>query len=97
MSMGLLFRYVVGYTVTATGDAGIVKALLAQAMGVHGIWETGHADRGTSMIFKPVAQMLVDLNVARSHSRPHTANDNAYRESAFKTLKYAPVFPEGFG
>ncbi|MGP2481163.1 integrase core domain-containing protein, partial [Listeria monocytogenes] len=56
-----------------------------------------HADRGTSMTSKPVAQLLVDLGVARSHSRPHVSNDNPYSEAAFKTLKYAPVFPERFG
>lgn len=95
--LDIFSRYVVGYTVAATEDAGIAKALLTQAMGVHGIPETVHADRGTSMTSKPVAQLLVDLNVARSHSRPHVSNDNAYSESAFKTLKYAPVFPERFG
>ena len=95
--LDIFSRYVVGFTVAATEDAQIAKALLAQAMGAHGIPETVHADRGTSMTSKPVAQLLVDLNVARSHSRPHTSNDNAYSESAFKTLKYAPVFPEAFG
>ena len=66
-------------------------------MGVHGIPEAIHADRGTSMTSKPVAQLMVDLGVARSHSRPHVSNDNPYSEAAFKTLKYAPVFPERFG
>ena len=56
-----------------------------------------HADRGTSMNSKPVTQLLVDLGVARSHSRPHVSNDNPYSEAAFKTLKYAPVFPDRFG
>lgn len=49
------------------------------------------------MTSKPVAQLLVDLGVARSHSRPHVSNDNPYSEAAFKTLKYAPGFPERFG
>ena len=66
-------------------------------MGVHGIPEAIHADRGTSMTSKPVAQLLLDLGVARSHSRPHVSNDNPYSEAAFKTLKYAPVFPDRFG
>jgi putative transposase len=71
--------------------------MLEQAMGFHGIPEAIHADRGTSMTSKPVAQLLVDLGVARSHSRPHVSNDNPYSEAAFKTLKYAPVFPDRFG
>lgn len=49
------------------------------------------------MTSKPVAQLLVNLGVARSHSRPHVSNDNPYSEAAFKTLKYAPGFPERFG
>jgi len=49
------------------------------------------------MTSKPVAQLLVDLGFARSHSRPHVSNDNPYSEAAFKTLKYAPAFPAAFG
>lgn len=55
-----------------------------------------HADRGTSMTSKTVAQLLSDLRIDRSHSRPHVSNDNPYSEAVFKTLKYAPVFPERF-
>ncbi len=49
------------------------------------------------MTSKPVAQLLVDLGVARSHSRPHVSNDNPYSEANFKTLKYFPDFPGRFG
>ncbi len=49
------------------------------------------------MTSKPVAQLLTDLGVTRSHSRPHVSNNNPYSEAAFKTLKYAPVFPDRFG
>ena len=44
-----------------------------------------------------VAELLADLGIARTHSRPHVSNDNPYREAAFKTLKYCPAFPERFG
>lgn len=90
-------RFVVAWTVAACEDSDIAKQMLEHAMGVHGIPEAIHADRGTSMTSKPVAQLLVDLGVARSHSRPHVSNDNPYSEAAFKTLKYAPVFPDRFG
>ncbi len=90
-------RYVVAWTVAAREDAQIAKALLANAMRVHGRPVSVHADRGTSMTSKPVAQLLGDLGVARSHSRPHVSNDNPYSEAQFKTLKYAPVFPGRFG
>src|SRR5215217_8026683 len=89
-------RYVVGWTVAAVEDGDIAKALMQQAMQTHGRPRTIHADRGTSMTSKPVAQLLVDLNIARSHSRPHVSNDNPYSEAAFKTLKYCPAFPDHF-
>lgn len=90
-------RFVVAWTVTAREDSRIAKDLLEHAMGVHGIPRAVHADRGTSMTSKPVAQLLVDLGVDRSHSRPHVSNDNPYSEAALKTLKYCPVFPDRFG
>jgi putative transposase len=56
-----------------------------------------HADRGTSMTSKPVALLLADLGVVRSHARPKTSNDNPYSEAAFKTLKYCPAIRDRFG
>ena len=90
-------RYVVGWTVAAREDSKLAKELIAHAITVHGAPASLHADNGSSMTSKPVAQLLVDLGVARSHSRPHVSNDNPYSEAAFKTLKYAPVFPGNFG
>ena len=58
---------------------------------------TIHADRGGAMRSKPVSQLMVDLGITRSHSRPHVSNDNPFSESAFKTLKYCPTFPGRFG
>jgi putative transposase len=56
-----------------------------------------HADRGSPMASKQVAQLLADLGVTTSHSRPHTSNDNPYSESQFKTMTYRPEFPDRFG
>ena len=95
--LDIFSRFVVAWTIAGCEDGEIAKSMLEQAMGVHGIPEAVHADRGTSMTSKPVAQLLVDLGVARSHCRPHVSNDNPYSEAAFKTLKYAPVFPDRFG
>ena len=58
---------------------------------------TIHADRGSSMTSKPVAFLLADLGVTKTHSRPHVSDDNPYSESQFHTLKYRPDFPERFG
>ena len=49
------------------------------------------------MTSKPVALLLADLGVTKTHSRPHVSNDNPFSEAQFKTLKYRPAFPERFG
>jgi len=56
-----------------------------------------HSDRGSSMQSKTVAQLLADLGVTKSLSRPYTANDNPYSEAQFKTMKYRPGYPDRFG
>ncbi len=90
-------RYIVGAHVHAHESAVLSEEMMKEIFGVHGIPQVVHADRGTSMTSKTVAALLADLNVTRSHSRPHVSNDNPYSEAWFKTLKYAPVFPERFG
>ena len=93
-------RYVVGWTVAEAETGELAEAFIAETLARQGITRdqlTLHADRGTSMTSKPVAQLLVDLGVARSHSRPHVSNDNPYSEANFKTLKYCPAFPGRFG
>jgi putative transposase len=93
-------RYVVAWTVAAAETGELAKEFIDAAIATQGIARgqlTLHADRGTSMTSKPVAQLLVDLGVARSHSRPHVSNDNPYSEAGFKTLKYCPAFPGTFG
>ncbi len=82
-------RYVVGWMVTPAETGELAEAFIADTLNRHGIKAdqlTLHADRGTSMTSKPVAQLLVDLGVARSHSRPHVSNDNPYSEAHFKVL-----------
>ncbi len=64
---------------------------------LHGVPQVVQADRGTSMTSKTVAGLLAGLGVTRSHSRPKVSNDNPFSEAWFKTLKYAPVFPDRFG
>jgi putative transposase len=92
-------RYVPLWLVAPGESAALAEAFIRDAIAANGGVRPGavHADRGTSMTSKPVAQLLVDLGVARSHSRPHVSNDNPYSEAAFKTLKYCPAFPDRFG
>jgi putative transposase len=93
-------RYVVGWMVSPAETGELAEAFIGDALATQAIDRdqlTLHADRGTSMTSKPVAQLLIDLGVARSHSRPHVSNDNPYSEANFKTLKYCPAFPGRFG
>jgi putative transposase len=89
-------RYIVGAHVHNTEAAVLAVELMTEIFGVQGVPQVVHADRGTSMTSKPVAALLDDLGVTRSHSRPRVSNDNPFSEAWNKTLKYAPVFPEQF-
>jgi putative transposase len=93
-------RYAVGWTVQHRETGPIAKALINQAAEQQRIRRdqlTVHADRGSSMTSKPVAFLLADLGITRSHNRPYTSTDNPYSEAHFKTLKYRPAFPARFG
>jgi putative transposase len=91
-------RYVPGWLVAPTETGDLAKDFITGTINTAGAPpRVVHADRGTSMTSKPVALLLADLGVVRSHSRPKVSNDNPYSESAFKTLKYCPAFPDRFG
>jgi putative transposase len=93
-------RYVPGWMLARAERAHLAERLLADTIAKQQVDRgqlTVHADRGTSMASKPVAFLLADLGVTKSHSRPHCSNDNPYSESQFKTLKQRPEFPDRFG
>src|SRR3989475_7859050 len=93
-------RYVTGWMVAMRESAELAKRLIAESCVKQQIQRgqlTLHADRGTSMSSKPVAFLLADLGVTKTHSRPHVSDDNPYSESQFRTLKYRPEFPDRFG
>jgi putative transposase len=93
-------RYVVGWMVAPRESAALAERLIAATCATQGITPgqlTLHADRGSSMRSKPVALLLADLGVVKTHSRPHVSNDNPFSEAQFKTLKYCPAFPDRFG
>lgn len=98
--LDIFSRYVVGWMLADRESADLAKLLIRDTARKQGIPEgelTIHADRGSSMRSKPVALLLSDLGITKTHSRPHTSNDNPYSESQFKTMKYRPGFPERFG
>jgi putative transposase len=93
-------RYVVGWMVATTETAELAEEFITAAVTAQSVTKgtlTIHADRGTSMTSKGVAELLTDLGVGRTHSRPHVSNDNPYSEAVNKTLKYCPAFPARFG
>nr|WP_286047187.1 IS3 family transposase [Verrucosispora sp. ts21] len=90
-------RYVVGWHVAGGEDSMLARELIDDAITRNRVRpEVLHADRGSSMTSKPVAELLADLDVTRSYSRPRVSNDNPYSEAQFKTLKYCPAFPDRF-
>jgi putative transposase len=93
-------RYVVGWMVAPRESAELAKRLIEDTCEKQNIQpgQLGlHADRGSAMRSKPVALLLADLSVTKTHSRPYTSNDNPYSESQFRTMKYRPEFPDRFG
>ena len=98
--LDIFSRYVVGWMVAPQESASLAKKLIEESCVKQSIGSGQlviHSDRGPSMRSKPVALLLADLGVTKSHSRPHVSNDNPFSESQFKTMKYRPEFPERFG
>ena len=98
--LDIFSRYVVGWMLAPRESAALAERLIAATCAKQGIAPgqlTVHADRGAAMTSKPVALLLADLGVTKTHSRPHVSNDNPFSEAQFKTLKYWPAFPERFG
>jgi putative transposase len=92
-------RYVVGWMVADHELASLAEMLIAEACLEHGITRdelTLHADNGAPMTAQVTAQLMANLGITKSHSRPHCSNDNPFSEAAFKTLKYRPGFPDRF-
>jgi len=98
--LDIFSRYVVGWMLAPRESAALAERLIADTCAKQGIRPgqlTVHADRGAAMTSKPVALLLADLGVVKTHSRPHVSNDNPFSEAQFKTLKYCPQFPTRFG
>jgi len=97
--LDIFSRCVVGWMVAERECQHLAAQLIETACQRHGISRetlTLHADRGGAMVSKTVSELLCDLGVSQSHSRPHVSNDNPFSEAQFKTVKYAPEFPGHF-
>jgi putative transposase len=93
-------RYVVGWSVSTAETGALAKELIGETCLRQGIDKDQliiHSDRGSAMTSKTVALLMAELGVTKSFNRPYVSNDNPYSESQFKTLKYAPDYPDQFG
>ena len=92
-------RFIVGWMVAEGESSELAETVIAAACIKQNIGRdqlTLHADRGSAMRAKTVAQLLADLGVTKTHARPYTPNDNPYSEAQFKTMKYRPNYPDRF-
>lgn len=92
-------RYIVAWTIAEVESADLAKKLIdfaCQNQGIQPDELTLHSDRGPAMRSIPVAYLLEQIGVAKSHSRPYTSNDNPYSEAQFKTMKYRFDYPDRF-
>jgi len=97
--LDIFSRYVVGWLIANVQSAELARQLInetARRQGIEPGQLTLHSDNGTPMTGKPLTQLLADLGVIRSHSRPHTSDDNPFSEAQFKTMKYRPDYPDRF-
>lgn len=97
--LDIFSRYVIGWLVADRESAQLAGRLIEETCERQGVRPeilTLHSDRGTPMTSKCTAQLLADLGVTQSLSRPQVSDDNPYSEAQFKTLKYHPSFPSRF-
>lgn len=97
--LDIFSRYVVGWMIAEVERSELAKHLIAETARRQGIQPdqlTLHSDNGSPMTGKPLSQLLVDLGITGSHSRPHTSDDNPFSEAQFKTMKYRPDYPDRF-
>ena len=98
--MDVYSRYVVGWLIAERESATLAKRLIEECCRKQNVDRdqlTIHADRGSAMRSKTVAQLMADMGITKTHSRPYVSNDNPYSEAQFKTLKYHRSFPGQFG
>jgi len=99
--LDIFSRYAVGWMVADRELGTYARSLIEECLEKQSIAPGGqltiHSDRGGPMKSKPVGFLMADLGITKSFSRPQVSNDNPFSEANFKTIKYAPSFPERFG
>ena len=97
--LDLFSRFVVAWMLSRKENSALAKQLMDEATARYGI-EPGqltlHQDRGSPMTAHGYLDLMRELDVTCSHSRPRVSNDNPFSESQFKTQKYQPDYPGRF-
>lgn len=97
--LDLFSRFVVAWMVSLKENSALATQLMDEATTRYSILPgqlTLHQDRGSPMIAHGYLDLMRELDVTCSHSRPRVSNDNPYSESQFKTQKYQPDYPGRF-
>ncbi len=97
--MDLYSRYVVAWMISHKENSALAQQLVQETLTRYGLDEkslTLHQDRGSPMIAQSFLDLMADLGVVCSHSRPRVSNDNPFSESQFKTAKHQPDYPGRF-
>ncbi|OED50441.1 hypothetical protein AB838_02190 [Rhodobacteraceae bacterium (ex Bugula neritina AB1)] len=97
--LDLFSRYVLGWMVSTKENAALAMQLMDEASTRYAITPgtlTIHQDRGSPMIAHRYIDLMTELGISLSHSRPRVSNDNPFSESQFKTMKYQPDYPGRF-
>jgi putative transposase len=97
--LDLFSRFVVAWMVSLKENSALSKQLMDEATTRYDIAPgqlTLHQDRGSPMIAHGYLDLMRELDVTCSHSRPRVSNDNPFSESQFKTQKYQPDYPGRF-
>jgi transposase InsO family protein len=97
--MDLFSRCIVAWMLSRKEKSALASQLISEAYDRYGIQPDGltlHQDRGAPMTAHCYLDLLGELAITASHSRPRVSNDNAMSESQFKTMKYQPDYPRRF-
>ena len=85
--LDIFSRYAVGWMVADRENSALAGRLIEETCHKQGVQPqvlTLHSDRGAPMTSKCTAQLLADLGVTRSLSRPQVSDDNPFSEAQFK-------------
>jgi putative transposase len=97
--LDLFSRYVVGWMIAGTENSALACRFVGTCAAIHPVPAgslTVHQDRGAPMTSRNFIDLLGELRIDASHSRPRTSDDNAFSEAHFKTLKTQPDYPARF-